>query len=151
MHALPWSDFCLAAPEVAAVGSRLLHHPHRGEVAILATVDRHGSPRVAPVCPIFAPLGMYMLAGAATPKVRHLRRDPRYALHALVGADDLEFQVTGRARRVDAAAERARVLSAVPFESFDPADPIFELLINSALAVQWPSPGTPRKVRWTAD
>lgn len=150
MPALSWSDFRQAAPEIAAVGSRLLHHPDHGEVAILATVDRHGRPRVAPVCPIFAPPGMYVLAGAATPKVRQLRRDPRYALHALVGADDLEFQITGRARHVDAAAERADVLPAIPFGSFDPADPIFELLIESALVVTWPSPGEPRKLRWTA-
>ena len=38
MHALPWSDFCLAAPEVAAVGSRLPQHPHRGEGAIVTAV-----------------------------------------------------------------------------------------------------------------
>ena len=135
MSLLRWSEFHRAAPEIAAVGRRLLYRPDRGEVAVLATVDRRGAPRVAPVCPVFTDTGLYVLASTGTPKVGHLRRDPRYALHAQVGADDLEFQIAGRARLVVSAAERADVLDAVPFDSFDPEDPIFELLIGSALAV----------------
>lgn len=150
MPFLSWSDFRQAAPEIAAIGSRLLHHPDHGEVAILATTGRSGAPRVAPVCPVFTEQGMYILASAATPKVAQFRRDPRYALHAQVGADDLEFQVSGRVRVVDSTAERSEVLAAVPFESFDPEDPIFELLIDRALTVTWPSPGQPVKLRWVA-
>lgn len=150
MPVLSWSNFRLAAPQIAAVGSRLLHRPDRGEAAILATTGRDGAPRVAPVCPVFTEQGMYVLAGAATPKVAQFRHDPCYALHAQVGADDLEFQVSGRVRVVDSTAERSEVLAAVPFESFDPQDPIFELLIGRALTVSWPSPGQPVKLRWVA-
>ena len=150
MPVLSWSDFRLAAPQIAAVRSRLLHRPDRGEVAILATTGRDGAPRVAPVCPVFTEQGMYVLAGAATPKVAQFRHDPCYALHAQVGADDLEFQVSGRVRVVDSTAERSEVLAAVPFESFDPQDPIFELLIGRALTVSWPSRGQPVKLRWVA-
>ncbi len=150
MPVLSWSDFRRAAPEIAGVGRRLLHHPEHGEVAILATTARGDAPRVAPVCPVFTDQGMYVLASAATPKVAQLRRDPRYALHAQVGADDLEFQVSGRVRVVDSTAERSEVLAAVPFESFDREDPIFELLIGRALTVTWPSPGQPVKLRWVA-
>lgn len=150
MSLLRWSEFSRAAPDIAAIGRRLLYHPDRGEVAILATVDRSGTPRVAPVCPVFAGAGLYVLASAGTPKVPQLRRDPRYALHAQVGADDLEFQIAGRARLLTSTAERAEVLDAVPFDSFDPDDPIFELLIGSALAVTWPAPDSPARLRWAA-
>lgn len=150
MGLVSWSEFQQAAPDIAAIGHRLLHHPERGEVAILATVDRHGAPRVAPVCPVFTRRGLYVLASAATPKVVQLRRDPRYALHAQVGASDLEFQLTGRVRLLDAAVERSDVLAAVPFDSFDRKDPIFELLIGRAVAVSWPAPDKPTKRRWLA-
>ena len=150
MSLLRWSEFSRATPDIAAVGRRLLYDPDRGEVAILATVDRRGAPRVAPVCPVFAGAGLYVLASAGTPKVPQLQRDPRYALHAQVGADDLEFQITGRARLLTSAAERAEVLNAVPFDSFDPEDPIFELLIGSGIVVRWPAPDSPERLRWAA-
>ena len=150
MSLLDWSDFQAAAPDIAAIGRRLLQHPDRGEVAILATVDRHGAPWVAPVCPIFTDNGLYVLASAGTPKVGQLRRDPRYALHAQVGADDLEFQIAGHARLLDSATGRAEVFSAIPFDSFDSDDPIFELLIGNAVAVTWPAPAAPTKLRWAA-
>ena len=150
MSLLRWSEFYRAAPDIAAVGRRLLYRPDRGEVAILATVDCRGAPRVAPVCPVFAETGLYVLASAGTPKVPQLKRDPRYALHAQVGADDLEFQIAGRARLLDSTVERTDVLDAVPFDSFDPDDPIFELLIGSAVSVTWPAPDRPAKLRWAA-
>lgn len=150
MSLLRWSEFYRAAPDIAAMGRRLLYRPDRGEVAILATVDRRGAPRVAPVCPVFAGTGLYVLASAGTPKIPQLQRDPRFALHAQVDADDLEFQIAGRVRLLDSATERAKVLDAVPFDSFDPDDPIFELLIGSALAVSWPAPDSPARLRWAA-
>lgn len=150
MNVLRWPEFHRAAPDIAAVGRRLLYHPDRGEVAILATVDHHGAPRVAPVCRVFTAAALYVLASAGTPKAAQLQRDPRYALHAQVGADDLEFQIAGRARLLDSAAERAEVLAAVPFDSFDPDDPIFELLIGSALAVTRPAPDSAVRLRWAA-
>lgn len=150
MSLVTWSELERAAPDIAAIGRRLLHRPDRGEVAILATVDHRGAPRVAPVCPVFLDTTVYVLASAGTPKVPQLRRDPRYALHAQVGADDLEFQITGRARLLDSATERAEVLDAVPFDSFDLDDPIFELLIGSAVAVTWPAPDSPVRLRWVA-
>ena len=148
MRLVSWSEFQQATPDIAAIGHRLLHHPDRGEVAILATVGRRGAPRVAPVCPVFTHHALYVLASRATPKVLQLRRDPRYALHAQVGATDLEFQVNGRVRPVDSPVERSSVLGAITFDSFDPEDPIFELLIGRAIAVVWPAPDSPTKLRW---
>ena len=152
-RAVHWSAFAAEAPELAGIGRGLLWRPDQGIAAILAT-ERPGGPHVAPVCPIFAAVGgrggLYLLVGADTPKHRHLRRGGRYALHAPVGADDLEFQIGGRAELVELAEMRVAVLDGVPFPSFDPADPIYELLIERALSVSWPQPGLPRKQVWRA-
>lgn len=145
---LRWSEFRDAAPDIASVGEQLLFNPDHGEVAILATVDEGGRPSVAPFCPIFTEFGMYILAGARTPKVRHLSSNGRYALHALVGADDTEFQMSGAVRTVEATDETRTVLAAIPFPSFDASDPVFEFLVDRALAVTWPAPGSPRKSSW---
>ena len=147
-----WSEFERAAPELAAVGRELLYRPDCGEVGILATVDAAGSPRVAPVCPIFSDAGIYLSVRAHTPKCRHLKGDGRYALHALVGGDDLEFQISGRVRLVGDADERRRVIAAIPFPSFGVDDPIFELEIERALVVSWPEGGERGDKRaWSAD
>lgn len=148
---LRWPEFKNAAPEIAAVGTTLLYNPDAGEVAILATVDARNRPWLAPFCPIFTDRGLYLLAAAHTPKVRHLQSNPRYALHALLGADDLEFQTSGSVRCVDDDTERIEVIAAIPFPSFDQTDPIFELLIERALTVIWPEPGKRRELAWTVN
>jgi hypothetical protein len=148
---IDWTAFTRTAPPLAETGKRLLFRADRGEVAILATVDAAGKPHVAPVSPIFCGDGVYLSVGPHTPKARHLAANGRYALHALVGADDLEFQMSGAARKVTTASERDAVVSAIPFPSFDPSDPIFELLIDHAVVVTWPE-RTPRgkKLVWSA-
>ena len=92
--------------------------------------------------PIFCGEGIYLSAGSHTPKVRHLESNGRYALHALVGADDLEFQIAGTVRRVESSVEHDAVVSAISFPSYDASDPIYELLIERALSVTWPEPST---------
>lgn len=140
-----WIEFQENAPEIAGIGHQLLYNAEGGEVGILASVDASGRAGVAPVCPIFSGRGLYLLAGAKTPKTRHLRRHGGFALHAQVGADDLEFQISGVVREVLDAAEKAAVIRDIPFPSFDPADPLFELLIERALSVSWEEPGVPCK------
>ncbi len=137
-----WHEFEQAAPNISRIGKRLLYNPNRGEVGILATVDGSGRPCVAPVCPIFCEEGIYLSAGSHTPKVRHLESNGLYALHALVGADDLEFQIAGTVRRVESSVEHDAVVSAIPFPSYDASDPIYELSIERALSVTWPEPST---------
>ncbi len=148
---LHWPEFKATAPEIAAIGEGLLNKPERAEVAILATVDSAGRPWVAPFCPIFTEHGVYLLAGAQTPKVRHLNCRQVYALHALLGPDDLEFQISGAVRAVRMNDERAEVIAAIPFPSFNASDPIFELLIDRALTVTWPEPGRKNKQAWSFD
>ncbi len=147
-----WHEFAEAEPAIAEVGLSLLYRENQGEVAILATVDEGGRPRVAPVSPIFCEDGLYLSVGAHTPKVRHLKHNGLYALHALLGADDLEFQISGSVREVDNRAEHDRVVAAIPFSSFDASDPIFELLLERALTVTWTKPATRgSKSAWVAN
>ncbi|HZP58670.1 MAG TPA: pyridoxamine 5'-phosphate oxidase family protein [Dehalococcoidia bacterium] len=133
-----WQDFETAEPEMAAIGkARLKPAP----IMFLATVRRDGAPRVHPVCPIFASGRMYVaVAGggrvAPSPKRWDLVRDGRYALHALPGKNDEEFYVTGRARRVEDAAERAAVVAAAGHTVHD-ADWVFELAIDRAMTAYW--------------
>lgn len=145
---LHWPEFKRAAPKIAAVGERLLDKPDTAEVAILATLDSERRPRVAPFCPIFTEKGVYILAASRTPKARHLGMNPAYSLHALLGPDDLEFQVTGAAKPVNTKRERSEVIAAIRFPSFDATDPIYELQISQALAVMWPEPGQQEKLFW---
>ena len=137
-----WHDFEKAAPDIAQIGKNFLYKPDRGEVAIFATVDLTGRPRVAPVSPIFSAQGVYVSVGAHTPKRSHLERNGLYAMHALVGVDDLEFQISGNARYVESDVEHKTVVSAIPFPSYDADDPIYELLIDRALVVTWPERST---------
>ena len=113
-------------------------------------MDGTGKPRVAPVCPIFCAAGIYLSIGAHTPKLTHLRANGSFALHALVGADDREFQISGSVRPVTTGAERDAVVAAIPFPSFDADDPLFELLLERAVAVTWSETGSAKQV-WRAD
>lgn len=147
---LRWKAFAASAPDIAATGIRHLYRPDHGEVGLLATVDALGNPRIAPVCPIFTDDGIYLSVSAHTPKLRHLEQHGGYVLHAQVGADDEEFQISGEVRRVTQTCELQTVIEAIRFASYNTADPIFELLITRALTVTWPNPDGPVKTAWTA-
>ena len=140
-----WSQFADSEPEMARIGLQLLYNEKGGEVGILATVNKSGQANVSPVCPIFCDEGIYLLVAQGTPKKHHLRGNGSYALHAQVGADDLEFQIKGSAREIVGDNERERVIASIPFSSYDKSDPIFELLVECALTVSWPAPGVQDK------
>jgi hypothetical protein len=148
-----WRELSQRAPELAEAGRRLLVGADGIAIAFLATAAR-GGPHLSPVCPVFSGTGLFVVAAAATPKARDLRTRGRFALHAFLGASDEEFQVAGRAREVEDAAERAQVHRDVRFAAFDRADPIFELAIERALWVHWERPGQPGtraiRQRWRA-
>ena len=129
------------------VGEGLLKRQNQGEVAIFATVGADGKPALSPVCPIFSQPGIYVLLSRNTPKLRHLESDQRYSMHAQVGADDLEFQISGRCRFVVGAEERSAVFNNIQYASVDREDVLVELLIERALYVTWQD-GHPTKQRW---
>jgi hypothetical protein len=93
-----WAQFAHAEPELAAYGWELLRE--ETGYAYLASITTTGAPRVHPVLPFIADGELYVAMLAGSPKVRDLRADGRYMLHATVGDNDTEFAVRGRAHEV---------------------------------------------------
>lgn len=149
-----WSELEREAADLGEAGRRLLIGDDGVAIAFLATADAAGVPHMAPVCPIFCGDDLYLSAGRATVKVRDLRSNGRFVLHAFLGANDEELQVAGRATETTDPAERARVHEAIPFPAFDRDDPIFRLRPERALWVHWERVGQPDtkpvRRRWTA-
>ena len=145
-----WGEFARAAPDLASAGEKLFR---RFEVAYLATVRRDGTPRMAPVCPIFAEGALYLSVARSSPKRLDLLRTGDYALHACLGENDEEFQVWGRGTLIEDPAERSRVHKAIRFQ-FKREDPVFRLDVERCLWGYWENvgkPGTrPVRKRWTA-
>jgi hypothetical protein len=74
-----WDAFANGAPHIAEVFAR--RHAATGNLCLMATIRRDGSPRISPIEPrIFE--GMLVLVGMPdTLKFRDLDRDPRFCLH----------------------------------------------------------------------
>lgn len=135
-----WGTFERARPEMAAVLRKQLGWI---PIAYLATTRRDGAPRVHPVCPIVAANGrMYVAVPATSPKRHDLRRDGRFALHALPGERDDEFYATGRAIIRTEAAAREAAQSAAGHAIHD-ADWLFELDLETVMTAYWENRGRP--------
>ncbi len=147
-----WAGFERSAHEFAAAGRRLLAGSDGNAIGFLATVGRRGAPHIAPVCPIFCEDHVYLSAGIRTPKVRDLRHNGAFTLHAFLGQHDEEFQIAGLAEEVNDPSERGAVHEAIPFAAFEKDDPIFRLVVERALWVYWERVGKPDTVpirrRW---
>ena len=135
-----WAEFAAAAPELAERGARRLGIGY----AFIATIAGDGSPRLHPVTPLIGGGRLLAFVGVHTAKYRNLLRDPRYALHAVLGDSDEEFLVIGCAvasddwaSRMLAAAEARRI----GMTSRD--DMLFELHIERAHWAVWDGLGTP--------
>ncbi len=144
-----WMTFADADPEMAGAGQKLLAQG----IAYLATTRKDGAPRVHPVTPVLADGRLYVAIPPSSPKGHDLRRDGRYALHALPGKVDDEFMVAGRARVAEDAATRDTVRAAANHAIHDD-DVLFEFRFDRALWGWWENVGQPntRPVRrwWRA-
>jgi hypothetical protein len=138
-----WTQFAERAADIAEAARRRLVGPDGVAIGYLATTSAHGRPRIAPVCPIFCGHHLYLSIGNHTPKAQDLRARRGFALHAFLGANDEEVQISGEATEVFDANERSRVHAAIPFKAFDAEDPIFRLEIDRALWVHWERAGQP--------
>ncbi len=138
-----WREFEGETPELATATRRLLGGSDGLPIGFLATASASGVPHLAPVCPIFCRDDLYLSAAGRSPKVRDLRENPRYVLHAFLGENDEEAQVAGATAEVDDETERAAVHEAIPFPAFNRDDPIFRLSIERALWVHWERVGQP--------
>lgn len=91
---MPWEALRSGNPDLAGEAARLLSESHG--YAFLATTTADGAPRVHPVSPVVTPTAVYLALTSTSPKVRDLRRDPRFALHSSVLApEDEEISVRG--------------------------------------------------------
>ena len=147
-----WAQFAEAAPEVAARGATRFGMG----IAYLATTGRDGRPHLHPVTPLIAEGRLFVFVALGTPKERNLRRDGRYAMHAVLGENDEEFMIAGRAVIADNAESRAaayRAAEAIGMTTKN--DVLMEFLIERAHWAVWEGLGTPniRRIakRWHAD
>lgn len=129
-----WTEFEIAAPEIADAGRRLFA---KYEVAYLATVSATGLPRVHPFCPAIAGGRMWAFVMQESPKRRDLDANGRFAIHALPGAEDEEFFVSGVAQRQPAPELRELALAAMPYSDADDRHILYEFLPERAAWTTW--------------
>ena len=146
-----WQDFAAVAPELAEFAWERLDR----RVAYLATVRADGGPRVHPVSPFLGGGHLYVYMAPTSPNARDLGRDGRYALHA--GVEDNEggggeLSLSGRARLIPEASERAAVFAAAQAAGYAPQAQhvVFELEIERVLATTYPGNQLQRR-RWPAE
>jgi len=150
-----WAEFERAEPTMAALGRKLLSNKTY-QVGYLATVRMDGSPRAHPVCPVLAGDHIYLAIGPQSPKLRDLRRDGRYMLHAMPGKDDAEFNIRGRATEANDAGTHAEVERAAALVGLNvmPEEILFRLDIDQAATTYWERVGQPDtrpiRARWRA-
>jgi len=135
-----WAEFAAAAPEMAERGARRLGIGY----AFIATTGRDGAPRVHPITPLIAGGRLLAFVAVHTVKCRNLLRDPRYALHAVLGESDEEFLISGHAVVSDDWASRilaAEAAQRIGMTSHD--DVLFEFQIERAHWAVWDGLGTP--------
>src|SRR4029079_3450341 len=98
-------DFENGDPELAAFAEKRMV----GKVVYQATLRLDGAPRVHPVSPWFASRLLCVSFRDASPKIREVARDARYALHTPVPAEDhagahREFMVRGWLEQISPTA-----------------------------------------------
>jgi len=146
-----WAEFAAAAPDLAECGARRLGVG----VVYIATTAKDGSPRVHPFTPLIGGGRLLAFIGKHTVKYGNLLRDPRYAIHAMIGKDDEEFMIIGRAVVSDdwatsmQAAVEARKINMTSRNHVP-----FEFMIERVHWAVWEGLGTPdirrRAERWQA-
>jgi len=143
-----WGAFADARPDMAKLLLEILGWI---PIAYLATVTSDGAPRMHPVCPIITEGRMFVAVAAISPKRLDLKRDGRYAMHALPGKwrevngqtrGDDEFYITGVARRVE-DAEARRLITETANHEIRESDWLFEFDIERAMTAYWEKVGQP--------
>ena len=144
-----WAQFAADEPELAAYGWELLREEQG--YAFLATVNRHGAPRVHPVVPFVAEGQLLVSIAINSPKAHDLRTEPRYMLHATVGDNDTEFAVRGQAREVIDGTNGEWLREQQELNTVDiPVETVlFALEIDRVDAAIWDD-GPPHRQTWRA-
>ena len=145
---MSWKEFETHAPQIASMGEKKLDR----KVAYLATLKQDGSPRLHPVTPFIGNGMLFIFTEPSSPKIKDLRRDPRYALHASVerkeGEPLNEFLVSGTARIINDLSLRAKAadIAASPVLTDDYV--LFEFLIQNILWIEYDNDGKRTVQHW---
>lgn len=145
---ISWGDFAKVAPELARRGRERLAIGY----AFIGTTARDGSPRVHPVTPLINGGRLFVFVGKHTVKFKNLRHDSRYAMHAVLGENDEEFLIHGRAVPADdpeseaLAWEAARAIGMTSKNHL-----LMEFMVEAAHWARWEGLGTPDIYRVAKD
>jgi len=146
-----WAQFALSAPELASRGERLLGVG----VAYIGTTARDGSSRVHPFTPLIGSGRLLAFIARLTVKYHNLLRDPRCAIHAMLGDSDEEFMILGHAVVSDDwATSMQAAIEARKIKMTSQNHVPFEFMIERVHWAVWDGLGTPeiarRSDRWSA-
>jgi len=146
-----WGEFAAASPALGERGAGLLGVG----VAYIATTAKDGSARLHPFTPLIGGGRLLALIAKHTVKYENLLRDPRCAIHAVLGADDEEFMLLCRAVVSDDWATRMQAaIAAKKINMTSKNDVAFEFSIERAHWAIWEGLGTTdirrRSERWRA-
>ncbi len=128
-----WREFEEAAPDLASSGIKMFE---QSGVAYLVTKRKDDGPLVSALVPVIAQGRLFVVIPQAAPDDLDLRRNARYALHAMPGKNDEEFMVNGRAMIVEEAATRESTSQAAN-STIDDQDQLFELHIDKCVWAIW--------------
>jgi len=135
-----WAEFASAAPDLAESGARRLSVG----VAYIATTAKDGSPRVHPFTPLIGGGRLLAFIAKHTVKYGNLMRDPRCAIHAVLGTDDEEFLIVGRAVLSDDwATQMQGAVEARKINMTSRNHAAFEFMLERAHWAVWEGLGTP--------
>ena len=135
-----WGEFASVAPDLAERGGRRLSVG----VAYIATTAKDGSPRVHPFTPLIGGGRLLAFVGKHTVKYGNLLRDPRCAIHAVLGTDDEEFLIVGRAVLSDDwATQMQGAVEARKINMTSRNHAAFEFMLERAHWAVWEGLGTP--------
>jgi hypothetical protein len=146
-----WREFAEEAPELSERGGRLLGVG----VAYIATTAKDGSARVHPFTPLIGGGRLLAFIAKHTIKYRNLLREPRCAIHAMLGKDDEEFLIIGHAVVSDDWATSMQAAVEAKKINMTSKDHVpFEFMIERVHWAIWEGLGTPdirrRAERWEA-
>jgi len=135
-----WAEFAAAAPDLAERGSRRLGVG----VAFIATAAKDGSPRVHPFTPLIGAGRLLAFIAKHTVKYGNLLRDRRCAIHAVLGEDDEEFLIIGRAVLCnDWATQMQAAVEARKIKMTSSNHAAFEFMVDRVHWAVWEGLGTP--------
>lgn len=145
MGMVSWGGLAEADAELAGFGRERLD----GRVAYLATIRGDGRPRAHPVRPVIGEGRLFLFLEPDSLKARDLLAKGDYCIHCTMSdssGSSGEFQVTGRARRIDDQAVRQTAESVSGFRP-SARHLLFELDIAEALSTCYRG-GRPVRRRW---